>query len=77
MTLSSGADAPNCFPSRMTMPEPNLRTDVRAMLRSVGINVTEEGIARARRRRIDAQAKWTPEARAALRKQLGLREKEE
>jgi hypothetical protein len=47
------------------------------MLRSVGINVTEEGIARARGRRLDAQAKWTPEARAALRKQLGLREKVE
>ena len=59
----------------MTASEPDLRTDMRAMLRSVGINVTEEGIARARRRRLDAQAKWTPEARAALRKQIGLREK--
>jgi hypothetical protein len=50
---------------------------MRAMLRSVGIHVTEEGIARARQRRLEAAAKWTPERRAELRKQLGLPQKPE
>jgi hypothetical protein len=50
---------------------------MRAMLRSVGIHVTDEGIARARQRRLEAAAKHTPEMRAAWRKQLGLPAKSE
>jgi hypothetical protein len=42
------------------------------MLQSIGINVTDEGIARARKRRLLAAARHTPEMRAAWRKQLGL-----
>jgi hypothetical protein len=61
----------------MTTPEPDLRSDTRAMLRSVGINVTEEGIARFRKRLHETEAKWTPEARASMLEQLGLREKAE
>ena len=58
-------------------PEPEMRTDMRALLRSVGINVTEEGIARARRRRLEVAARWTPERWARLRKQVGLPEEAE
>lgn len=60
------------YPSHMTTPEPDLRTDMRAMLRAVGIEVTDEGIAKARERRLAAAAKHTPEMRAAWRKQLGM-----
>jgi hypothetical protein len=42
------------------------------MLQSIGINVTDEGIARARKRRLEAAARHTPEMRAAWREQLGL-----
>lgn len=42
------------------------------MLRTVGIDVTEEGKAAARRRRMAALARWTPERMAALKRQLGL-----
>jgi hypothetical protein len=45
---------------------------MRAMLQSIGIDVTDEGIARARQRRVEAKAKHTPELRAAWREQLGL-----
>jgi hypothetical protein len=44
------------------------------MLRSVGINVTDEGMERARKLLREAEAKRTPEMRAAWRKQLGLPE---
>jgi hypothetical protein len=42
------------------------------MLRAAGIAVTDEGKAAARRRRLEAAARWTPGKRAELRKQLGL-----
>jgi hypothetical protein len=42
------------------------------LLAAVGITVTEEGKARARRRLAEAAARRTPEIREALRKQLGL-----
>jgi hypothetical protein len=42
------------------------------MLRSVGINVTDEGMERARKLLSEAEAKRTPERVAAWRKQLGL-----
>jgi hypothetical protein len=38
---------------------------MRTMLRSIGIEVTAEGMVRARRRRLEAAAKHTPERRAA------------
>lgn len=37
-----------------------------------GILVTEEGMARARAKLAEADAKWTPELRRKLREQLGL-----
>ena len=45
--------------------------DFDAMLRSVGIHVTAEGKARARARRLEAQARHTPEMRALWARQLG------
>jgi hypothetical protein len=42
------------------------------MLQSVGINVTDEGMARARKRRLEAAARHTPAMLAAWRRQLGL-----
>jgi hypothetical protein len=76
MSNSSGADrgAPHCYPSPVTTPEPDAGKDGDAILRAAGINVTEEGKARFRRRLEEADAKWTPERRAELRRQLGLPE---
>jgi len=42
------------------------------MLAEAGITVTDEGKARARAALADADARWTPERRAALRRQIGL-----
>jgi len=50
---------------------------MRAMLRYVGITVTDEGVAQARNLLRAAEAKRTPELRAAWRKQLRLPEKPE
>jgi hypothetical protein len=44
---------------------------MRTMLRSIGIEVTAEGMARARRRRLEAAAKHTPERRAAWAEVVG------
>lgn len=41
------------------------------MLRSIGIEVTAEGMAQARKRRLDAVAKHTPERRAAWAEVIG------
>jgi hypothetical protein len=38
---------------------------MRTVFRSIGIDVTAEGMAQARRRRLDAAAKHAPERRAA------------
>ena len=70
MSISPG-DEPR-YPSHMTTPEPKRQMGMRAMLQSIGIDVTDEGIARARQRRVEAKAKHTPELRAAWREQLGL-----
>jgi hypothetical protein len=43
-----------------------------ARLRAAGINVTEEGKARWRKRLREADAKLTPEMRAKWREQVGL-----
>jgi hypothetical protein len=56
----------------MTQPGPDLREDTTAMLAAVGITVTEEGKARARATLAAADARRTPERRAALRERLGL-----
>jgi len=50
---------------------------MRAMLQYVGIDVTGAGLARARNLLQAAEAKRTPELRAAWRKQLGLPESPE
>ncbi|HET6950396.1 MAG TPA: hypothetical protein VFI47_08475 [Acidimicrobiales bacterium] len=56
----------------MTEPRPDTREQTAAMLAAAGITVTEEGKARARAKLAEADARWTPERRAKLRKQLGL-----
>jgi hypothetical protein len=70
MTIPHGGDTPrhSCYPSRMTMPESG--NDMRDMLLSIGIEVTDEGIRRAREQRLRAAAKHTPEMRAAWRRIL-------
>jgi hypothetical protein len=65
-------DAPNHFPSRMTLLEPDRHADADAVLRAAGINVTEQGKARWRVLLREAAAKHTPEARAKWRAQAGL-----
>jgi hypothetical protein len=56
----------------MTQPGHDAREDTVEMLAAVGITVTEEGKARARARLAKADARHTPERRAALRAQVGL-----
>ncbi|WP_319459550.1 hypothetical protein [Micromonospora sp. RTP1Z1] len=56
----------------MASQSPDTGTDTAAMLAAAGIEVTDEGKARARRRLDDARARWTPELDAAAREQLGL-----
>ncbi|MBM0233724.1 hypothetical protein JNW91_18825 [Micromonospora sp. STR1_7] len=56
----------------MASQNPDTGTDTTAMLAAVGIEVTEEGKARARRRLDDARARWTPALEAEAREQLGL-----
>ncbi|MCX5070894.1 hypothetical protein OOJ91_34160 [Micromonospora lupini] len=56
----------------MASHEPDTGTDTTAMLAAVGIEVTEEGKARARRRLDDARDRWTPALEAEAREQLGL-----
>jgi methylmalonyl-CoA mutase cobalamin-binding subunit len=56
----------------MGQPDHDAAEDVTAMLAAVGIEVTEEGKARARARLAEADAQRTPERRAAWRAQMGL-----
>jgi hypothetical protein len=56
----------------MSQPTPDLREDTSAMLAAAGIQVTEEGKARARAKLAAADAERTDERRAALRTRLGL-----
>ncbi|MGC9670943.1 hypothetical protein ACNTMW_30900 [Planosporangium sp. 12N6] len=56
----------------VTTPGPDLRDDTAAMLETAGITVTAEGKAEARRKRLAAAERRTPEVREALRRQLGL-----
>jgi hypothetical protein len=56
----------------MTQPDPHVQGDTVAQLAAVGIRVTDEGLARARRRLAEARERRTPERLAALRRQLGL-----
>jgi hypothetical protein len=56
----------------MTQPRPNLREDTTAMLAAVGITVTPEGKARAAATLAAAEARRSPERRAALRARLNL-----
>jgi hypothetical protein len=52
--------------------QPDAHGDTVAMLAAVGIDVTEEGKARARAELERARARHTIERRAALRAQVGL-----
>jgi hypothetical protein len=56
---------------RVTNPGPYLHSDMRTMLRSIGIPVTDDGMALARKRRLEAAARHTPEQRAAWRDMVG------
>jgi hypothetical protein len=56
----------------MTHPEGEVHRDTAAMLAAAGITVTEEGKARARAKLAEADARRTPELRAAWRAQIGL-----
>ena len=56
---------------RRTLGRASLRV---SDMQDAGIEVTEEGKARARRRRRDFEARWTPEKWAMLRRRLGLPE---
>jgi hypothetical protein len=60
------------YPQPMTQPDPHVHGDTVAQFAAVGISVTPEGKARARRRLEDAAARRTPERRAAWRRQLGI-----
>jgi hypothetical protein len=53
-------------------PDPDIQESLTEALARVGIVVTAEGKARARRRMADAEAGWTPERDAAQRAKLGL-----
>jgi hypothetical protein len=64
--------ANNGYPQHMTTPGPDLREDTTAMLAAAGITVTPEGKARARTVLAEADARRTPQRRAALRARLGL-----
>ena len=56
---------------RVTKLQLNLRADMRTMLRSIGIEVTDASLAEARQRRLEAAARHTPERRAAWHKAVG------
>ena len=60
------------YPLLMTQPDPHAHGDTVARLAAVGITVTAEGLARARRKLAESRARRTPERRAALRRQAGL-----
>jgi hypothetical protein len=56
----------------MNQPDSALEESLTVALARVGIAVTAEGKARARRRLADAAAGWTPERHEAERAKLGL-----
>jgi hypothetical protein len=56
----------------MVQPDHDAREDTVEQLAAVGIEVTEEGKARARARLAEADERRTPELRAAWRAQMGL-----
>jgi hypothetical protein len=60
------------YAERMTSPDETTRNEAIITMAEHGITVTEEGLARARAKLHEADAKWTPERRRALREQLGL-----
>ncbi len=68
-------DPDRCYLGVVTKPDSQDGADGDAMLRAAGIAVTDDGKARWRRRLRAADARWTPERHAALRRQVGLPEK--
>ena len=84
MTGATGDPTPNkpltqvfggqTYTSLVTTAEPNPDMSGEEMLRAAGFNLTEEGLRRARERRLAFEAQWTPEKWAALGKQLGMPE---
>ena len=57
---------------RMTEPGRDVQESLTEALARVGIVVTAEGKARARRRLAEAEAGWSPERREEQRAKLGL-----
>jgi len=62
------------YPDRMEPERTSSGAQTRALLAEQGIYVTEEGLARARRKLREAEERMTPEARAELRAIFGLNE---
>jgi hypothetical protein len=56
----------------MTQPDNDAQVDVTEMLAAAGIEVTEEGKARARAELDAAEARWTSEQWDELRRQVGM-----
>jgi hypothetical protein len=53
----------------MSSPDQTTHNEAIATMAEHGILATEEGLARARAKLAEADAKWTPERRQALREQ--------
>lgn len=56
----------------MSQPTGDVRTDMRAMLTAAGIEVTDEGVERARVQMVKVKARRTPEKLNAMRAKLGM-----
>lgn len=60
------------YPDGMSQPTGDVRTDMRAMLTAAGIEVTDEGVERARVQMVKVKARRTPEKLNAMRAKLGM-----
>jgi hypothetical protein len=56
----------------MSQPTGDVRTDMRAMLNAAGIEVSDEGVERAREQMAEVRARRTPEKLNAMRAKLGM-----
>lgn len=56
----------------MNQPTGDVRTDMRAMLAAAGIEVTEQGVERARVQMAQVKARRSPEKLNAMRAKLGM-----
>lgn len=60
------------YPEGMSQPTGDVRTSVAALLAEAGVTVTDEGMAKYRRRLAAARARLTPEVLDDMRAQVGL-----